>query len=53
MLKAVFFCHSVLSYSSILHVEPGLFSRSNLVSFQSVKNRVDHGGPFGKGGLGV
>ena len=50
MLKAVFFCHFVLIYSSVLHAEPGLFARFYPVSFQSVKNRVKHGGLFWRGG---
>ena len=54
MLKVVFFCHSVLSDSPVLHVELGLFSRINLVRFQLVMNRVTHGGHSGLGeGSGV
>ena len=45
--KSCLFCHSVLSDSSVLHAEPGLFSRINLVSFQLVMNRVTHGGHSG------
>ena len=48
MLKAVFFCHFALIYSSVLHAEPSLFARFYQVSFQSAKNRVKHGGPFGQ-----
>ena len=40
MLKVVFFCHSVLSDSPVLHAEPDLFYRINLVSFQLAMNRV-------------
>ena len=50
MLKAVFFCHPVLSFSSVLPAEPGLFTRLYLVSFQSAKNRVKHVGLFGEEG---
>ena len=46
--KSCLFCHFALSYSSVLHAEPGLFSRFYPVSFQSAKNRVKHGGPFGQ-----
>ena len=50
MLKVVFFCRSVLGDSPVLHAEPGLFFRINLVSFQLVMNRVTHGGHSGLGG---
>ena len=54
MLKVVFFCHSVLSDSPVLHAEPDLFYRINLVSFQLAMNRVTHGGHSGLGeGPGV